>query len=108
MATDNDLLSRVITILGDELYIEKEGYGGTVFQIGNHLVCGVKDENFLVQIGEDRFDEFLTHPLAKPLEVNGKPISGWVEILPTGTRRDVDLTGWVNNGLEYMKTIKTD
>lgn len=108
MATDNDLLSRVKTILVDEPYIEKEGYGGTVFQIGNHLVCGVKDEYFLVQIGEDRFDEFLTHPLARPLEVDGKPISGWVEILPTGTRRDVDLTGWVNTGLEYMKTNRSN
>lgn len=108
MAVDNNLLNRVKTILSNEPYIEIEEYGGSIFQIGNHLICGVKDENFMVQIGEDRLDEFLTHPLAKPLEVDGTSIKGWVEIIPTGTRRDVDLAGWLNSGLEYMKTIRTD
>jgi hypothetical protein len=103
MAVDQLLAERVRTILAPEKPAEQSYPEGIGFTIHGNLACGVYQEYLIVQVGEDRYEEFLTHPLARSMDMLGKPTPGWVGIIPTGTRRDVDLAGWVRSGLEYVK-----
>jgi hypothetical protein len=59
----------------------------------------------IVRVGAERYEEILTHPQAKPFDMTGKPMTGWVEILPAGCSRDNDLAGWVRAGLEFVSTL---
>jgi len=105
MAFDNLLAERVRKILENDETVEKKMFGGIGFLIHGNMACGVHEENLIVRVGEERYEEILTHPLAKPFDLTGKPMTGWVEIIPTGTKRDVDLSGWVRTGLEYALTL---
>lgn len=105
MAYDQQLTERVRKILENENVVEQKMFGGVVFLIHGNMACGVHEDNLIVCIGEERYEEILTHPLAKPFDPTGKPMTGWVEIIPTGTKRDVDLAGWVRTGLEYARSL---
>ena len=85
--------------------VEKKMFGGIGFLIDGNMVCGVHGDNLIVRVGPDRYEEILTHPLAKPFDMTGRPMTGWIEVLPTGSSREVDLGGWIRAGLDYVVTL---
>ena len=99
MNQNEELVNRVRTILAAEKVAEKPLYDGLGFSVKDRFFCGVRGDQLFVYIGQDRYDEILTHPLARPLEDAGKTVPGWVEIIPIGIKRDVDLAGWIRTGL---------
>jgi hypothetical protein len=103
MAMDQLLAERVRVLVTPENAVEQTVPDGIGFVIHGITACGIYHEYLIVQVGEDRHDEFLTHPLARPMDLQGNPTPGWVGIVPTGTRRDVDLAGWVRTGVEFAK-----
>jgi len=105
MSDNQELINRVRGILAGKKIEEQPAFGGLGFALDGQLFCGVRGDQIFLQIGADRYDEILTHPLAHPLEVDGKPIPGWVEIVPIGIKRDVDLTGWINNALDFLSNL---
>jgi hypothetical protein len=105
MAFNQLLADRVRKILESEDILEKKMFGGVGFLIHGNMACGVHNDNLIVRVGEERYEEILTHPLARPFDMTGKPMTGWVEIIPTGTKRDVDLAGWVRTGLDFARSL---
>lgn len=105
MSFDETLAQRVRTLLASEGVEEKKMFGGVGFLLNGNMACGVHADNLIVRVGEERYEEILTHPLARPFDMTGKPMTGWVQIIPTGTKRDVDLAGWVRTGMEFVKTL---
>lgn len=105
MAFDQLLTTRVRKIVENESVVEEKFLEGIGFATNGNLACGVYEEYLIVQVGVDRYEEILTHPLSRPLDMNGKPTPGWVGIIPTGTKRDVDLAGWVRTGLEFARSL---
>lgn len=104
MAFDQQLTERIRKILVNEKVTEKENPVSISFITNGNVACGVYEEYLIVQVGEDRYEEILTHPLSRPLDINGKPTPGWVGIIPSGTKRDIDLAGWVKTGLEFAQS----
>lgn len=76
------------------------------FSINERAFCGVANNTLFLFIGEERFEEILTHPLARPFEVDGAHIPGWVQIVPAGIKRDSDLAGWLNNAINTINEIE--
>jgi hypothetical protein len=105
MTFDPLLADRVRKVIESENVIEETYPDGVGFSINKNLACGINNEYLIVRVGEDRYEEILTHPLSRPMDINGKPTPGWVGIIPTGTKRDVDLAGWVKTGLEYARSL---
>lgn len=103
MPENQELIQRVKTILANKEITEGDLYGGLAFSINGKPFCGVCEDMFFLLVGEERFEEILTHPLARPLVVDGTAVPGWVEIVPTGIKRDIDLTGWINTGLSTLE-----
>lgn len=105
MSFDQLLTERVRKILAAENVSESVFPNGIGFLSNEILVCGIFDENLILQVGEDRYEEILTHPLARPMDMYGQSTVGWVGIIPTGTKRDVDLAGWIKTGLDFAQTL---
>jgi hypothetical protein len=105
MAFNVVLAEQVRGFLQGENIMEKKMFGGVGFLVNGNMACGVHGDNLIVRVGTERYDEILTHPLVKPFDMTGKPMTGWVEIIPKGTARDVDLKGWVHTGLTYAATL---
>ncbi len=108
MAFDQLLADRVRQILLNESASQIDYPQGVGFVINGNLACGVYEDYLIVQVGVDRFEEILTHPLSRPLDMEGKPTPGWIGIIPTGTKRDNDLAGWIHAGLEFARGLTAD
>jgi len=102
MPENQELVQRIKSILSDRTIGEQSVYGGLGFTLDGRLFCGVRNDQLFLHVGEERVEEILTHPLARPFEVDGKALPGWVEIIPIGIKRDVDLSGWVKTGLDSL------
>ena len=100
MTVNMELLQRVKETLSGQKIVEKEMLGGVFFLLDQEIACGVWGDYLVVNVGEDRMEEILTHPLARVFEAEGGHSLGCVQIVPTGTARAVDLAGWVRTGLE--------
>jgi len=106
MSEEVELIQRIKTALSQEKITETTIYGGLGFSINGRVFCGASNDTLFLFIGEDRIEEILTHPLARPFVVDGKSQPGWVQIVPAGIKRDSDLAGWLKNALDAIKEVE--
>ena len=69
------------------------------------MACGVHGENLIVRVGKDRYQEHLAHPSARPFDLTGTVMTGWVSVIPEGTKDSDKLAEWVHAGLEFALTL---
>ncbi len=106
MADDEALARRVRRALADHpTVIEKKMFGGVAFMLAGHMCCGVVNDDLMVRVGPEKFDEALARPHARPMDFTGRPLKGMVYVGPEGYRSDADLAEWVRRGVNYALSL---
>lgn len=105
MAFDGQLAERIHSILKNENPAEKRMFGGIGYLINGNMACGVLGENLIVRVGKDHYAELINHPSVKPFDLTGKAMNGWLEVLPSGTRDELELSKWIQLGVVYARTL---
>lgn len=80
-------------------------FGGVCHLINGNMFCGVYKDFLILRLGEKKAEEVLRQPHAKPFDITGKPMKGWVMIDQKGFRTDERLKEWLNKAKEYVKTL---
>ena len=105
MAYDLKLAERIRSKL-DELPIEeKKMFGGVGFLLNGNMACGVNKDNLIVRINPEKQNTLLKKPHAKPFDLTGKPMKGWLIIEPHGVKTAKQLSAWVKEGVEFALTL---
>jgi len=100
MPFDQALADRVrVLLLPRDGYDEKRMFGGVCFLLHGHMACGIVRDRLIVRVGAGGYAEALTLPHAAPFDLTGRPMTGWVQVAPAGSRRDADLAAWVERGV---------
>jgi hypothetical protein len=107
MAFNEELTERVRKLLINESLAEKKMFGGIGFLLNGNTPFGVHGDKLIVRVGKERYHEILAHPSAKPFNLTGTAMTGWVEVVPSGVKEDQDLADWVHLGLTYARTLPT-
>lgn len=106
MAYDAGLVERVREVLGEhEELIERKMFGGVAFMVRGNMACGVLEDGLIVRVGRERYENAVMAPHTKPLDITGRPMTGWVIVEPSGHTSDEDLVGWVREGLDFALTL---
>ena len=108
MAYDKNLEARMQKILDDlnpPALIEKKMFGGVGYLVGGNMACGVHKNELIVRVGAEGFVDALNRPGARPFDITGKPMSGWVMVKPSGFENDQALRAWIELGLSYAKSL---
>ncbi|MRS03081.1 TfoX family protein [bacterium] len=105
MPYDHNLAERVSKILSTENPAEKKMFGGVGYLINGNMACGVHTDNLIVRVGKDQYIKSLNLPHVKPFDLTGKAMSGWVEVLPAGTKDDNTLAEWIRMGVDFARTL---
>lgn len=106
MAYDEGLTQRIRELIGSHPAVkEKKMFGGVGFIARGNMACGVTDDDLIVRVGADSYQEALTKPHARPFDMTGRPMSGWIMVGPEGYADNVDLEQWVNQGLNFALTL---
>jgi hypothetical protein len=53
-------------------------FGGLCFMLNGNMVAGTSNRGLLVCVGRDRHSDALARPGAKPMEMAGRPMAGYI------------------------------
>ena len=83
MAVDEDLIERMRAVLARAGAVrEVRMFGRQCFMLDGNMVAGTSKRGFLVRVGKDRQPDVLARPGAKPMEMGGRMMEGYVFVDP--------------------------
>jgi TfoX/Sxy family transcriptional regulator of competence genes len=106
MAYDENLANRVRDLLdGEPGLAEKKMFGGLAFLLGGTMAVGVSGDALMVRLPTDESDDALAEPGARPFDMTGRPMKGWLLVDPSGHEKAGDLRRWVGRGTTFARTL---
>jgi TfoX/Sxy family transcriptional regulator of competence genes len=106
MAYDEGLAQRIEEALaGQPGYEAKKMFGGVGYMLQGNMACGVNQDNLIVRVGPDSYEEAMAQDHTAPFDMTGRPMKGWVVVLPEGYQEDRDLSSWVQKGVDFALSL---
>jgi TfoX/Sxy family transcriptional regulator of competence genes len=106
MAYDEDLADRVREQLAAEPAVtEKAMFGGLAFLLEGNMAVGISGDELMVRVGPDASDDALARPHARPFDMTGRPMKGWILVASEGVAEERDLAGWVARGVDFARSL---
>jgi TfoX/Sxy family transcriptional regulator of competence genes len=97
VAYDQVLAQRVRVLLDARADVdERKMFGGIGFLVGGNMCCGVHGDELIVRLDPDEAEEAVSAESgARPFDMTGRPMRGWLFVAPEATAEDADLERWV-------------
>ncbi|HUF00259.1 MAG TPA: TfoX/Sxy family protein [Anaerolineales bacterium] len=105
MAYNLKLAERIRSQLDGVPFVEKKMFGGVGFLLNGNMACGVNKDNLIVRIDPEKQSTLLKKAHAKPFDLTGKPMKGWLVIEADGVKMDKQLSTWIKEGIEFALTL---
>lgn len=105
MAYNLKLAERIRSQLDGIAYVEKKMFGGVGFLLNGNMACGVNKEDLIVRIDPDKQNTLLKKPHARPFDLTGKPMKGWLLVEAEGCKTEGQLRRWIKEGIEFAGTL---
>jgi TfoX/Sxy family transcriptional regulator of competence genes len=107
MAYDEELAERIRELISKEGGLtDRKMFGGLGFMIkGNMAIAASGQGGLMVRVDPAKSDALLSKTKARPMEMRGKQMTGWlrVDAADVGTKRQ--LAAWVDRGVAYAKSL---
>jgi TfoX/Sxy family transcriptional regulator of competence genes len=105
MSTDEDLAARVRAALsGAGAIREVKMFGGIGFMLNGNMVVAVSKRGLLVRVGKDEHSEALKRPGARPMEMRGRTMEGYVFVDPPMLNERAIKT-WIQMASTFVRTL---
>jgi hypothetical protein len=59
----------------------------------------------MVRVGADGVAEAVEDPHARPFDLTGRPMRGWILVERAGLESELQLNGWVRQGVEVARGL---
>jgi hypothetical protein len=107
MAYDEDLANRIRELVaGEPGLTEKKMFGGLAFLVGGNMSVAASGQGgLMVRCDPGQTDRLLQKPHAKPFEMRGREMDGWLRVDDEGVRTKRGLEPWVRIGFEYARSL---
>jgi len=105
VAYDLKLAERIRSQLAGIPFVERKMFGGVGFLLSGNMACGVNKNNLIVRVNPEKHSALLKKPHAKPFDMTGRPMKGWLVIEADGCKTDRQLSTWVKEGVEFALTL---
>ncbi len=102
MPYDPELAERMRTALQSRTgVVEKKMFGGYCWMLHGNMLCGVEVGRFMFRVGAEQEADALSRPGARPMDITGKPMKGfvWVDARQTA---DAGLEAWIDLAARYV------
>ena len=107
MAYDEDLANRIRELIAMEAGLtEKKMFGGLAFLIDGNMSVGVSGQGgLMVRVDPAETDALTEKPHARPFEMRGRAMQGWLRVDAEGVRTKRELEPWVRRGVAYARSL---
>jgi TfoX/Sxy family transcriptional regulator of competence genes len=104
-AAVDPILERLRAALAGRQFTEQKMFGGTCFLISGNMLVGASKRGLLVRVGKAAHTEAAGRPHARPMEMRGRVMEGYVHVAPAGTASVADLRSWLDLALAFVDTL---
>ena len=107
MAYDEDLANGIRELMAGEPGVtEKKMFGGLAFLVGGNMSVAASGQGgLLVRVGPEETGALLDKPHARPFQMRGREMRGWVRVDEAGVRTKRELEPWVKRGVAYARSL---
>jgi len=107
MAYDEELADRVREHVEPEKGLTaKRMFGGLAFLInGNMAVSASSKGGLLLRVDPADTERLLGEPRARPFEMRGREMNGWLHIDADASVPDDELAQWIRIGVTYARSL---
>jgi TfoX/Sxy family transcriptional regulator of competence genes len=108
VAYDESLARRVRELLGHTAGLtEARMFGGLAFLVGGNMAVAVsRGGGLLVRVDPAQVDSLLEGTSARPMEMRGRAVRGWLRVDATEVDATRELARWVELGAAYAGTLQ--
>jgi TfoX/Sxy family transcriptional regulator of competence genes len=105
MTFDQDLAANVRAALaGAGAVREVKMFGGIGFMLNGNLIAAASKRGLLVRVGKDRQRDALARPGARPMEMRGRTMEGYIYVDPPALD-DRKLRAWLQLARDFVQTL---
>jgi TfoX/Sxy family transcriptional regulator of competence genes len=107
VAYDEELAGRIRELVaGEPGLTEKKMFGGIGFLIGGNMSVSASGQGgLLVRVDPEESDALLSSTNARPMEMRGRTMTGWLRVDADDLRTKRELSRWVDRGVKYARSL---
>jgi hypothetical protein len=107
MAYDEELAGRIRALIGDEPALsEQRMFGGLAFLIGGNMAIAASGQGgILARVDPEDSDALVASTSARPMEMRGREMRGWLRVDADDVATDGELAKWVDLGSTYARSL---
>jgi TfoX/Sxy family transcriptional regulator of competence genes len=107
VAYDEELAERIRELVGDESDLtEQKMFGGLAFLIGGNMAVAASGQGgILVRVDPAESDRLVAATNARPMEMRGREMRGWLRVEADDVRTTQQLAEWVERGTAYARSL---
>jgi TfoX/Sxy family transcriptional regulator of competence genes len=102
---DEQLADRIRELVGPEV-TEKKMFGGLAFLVGGNMAVAASGQGgILARVDPAESDELLANTNARPMEMRGRHMQGWLRVDAEDVRTKRQLEKWVELGTSFARSL---
>jgi TfoX/Sxy family transcriptional regulator of competence genes len=107
VAYDEVLAGRIRELVGGESQLtERKMFGGLAFLIGGSMAVAASGQGgLLVRVDPAESDTLVKKTNARPMEMRGRQMQGWLRVDSGDLRTKRELAAWVKRGVTYARAL---
>ena len=107
MAYDEHLADRLRELVAGQAGLtEQRMFGGRAFLSGGTMAVAASGQGgLLVRVDPTKSDSLLSTTKARPMEMRGRTMQGWLRVDSEDVRTKRELAKWVERGTSYARTL---
>ena len=107
MPYDEELAGRIRELLADQEGVEERRmFGGLAFLVDGHMAVAASGQGgVLVRVDPAESDALVDTTPARPMEMRGRPMAGWLRVDAQHVAPPAELAGWVRRGVAYARSL---
>ena len=107
MAYDEELAERIRRLTADEPALtEKKMFGGLGFLVGGNMAVSASGQGgLLVRVDPAESDKLVSSTNARPMEMRGREMQGWLRVDADDVNTEKALSSWVERGVSFARSL---
>ena len=84
---------------------KKKMFGGIGYLINGNMCFGIHKEFLIIRASLEKADDLLNSEYVTPFDITGKPMKGWVKVLPDFVETEDQLMNILRLGVSFAETL---
>jgi TfoX/Sxy family transcriptional regulator of competence genes len=106
MAYEETVAQRIRQAINDRDGLsERKMFGGLCLMLHGNMFAGIIGDELMLRVGPENSDALLARPGARPMDFTGKPMKGYLYVVPSTFASEAGLKEWLGHALSFVETL---